>query len=124
MDGDVFITQGDITEFDAHAVVYSASRSLRWEGQLYSSFSRRFPDFVDSFNRLSASISVPLSTGDSYWLERPPGRRPQGIVVVASTGQPREEAAAEAVRNAVITAHQGFERLAIPGRRLGGRSSQ
>jgi hypothetical protein len=37
---------------------------------------------------------------------------------VASTGQPREEAAAEAVRNAVITAHQGFERLAIPGRRL------
>jgi len=116
MGGDIYITQGDLTQLAAHAVVFSTSPEMRGTGLLQSAFAAQVPGFSERFAKLRRDHGGKATTGDAYWLPLgEPLRR--GAVIVVSTGQGPEGGAA-AVRNAIKKACEELGPPAKNGRWL------
>src|SRR5262245_5804085 len=117
MPGDIFVTPGDITEFQADAAVCPTSTSLESHGFASAAFAQRFPVFDEDFRAIKKShparnqYGQRLYIGDAFWI--PVGTendRLQGIVLVAVTGGPESiaERAALSVQNAVRKARESL----------------
>lgn len=113
MTGNVFVTQGDITEFQADAVVCPTSTHLSGDGFAAAAFERRFPEFGNAYKTIRQQHPVAhedgqrLKIGDAFWI--PVGDtadRLRGIVLVAVTGGQESiaEWARRSVQNALRTA--------------------
>src|SRR5262245_20825940 len=115
MAGSIFITQGDVTEFQADAVVCPTSTYLIGHGLTSAAFARRFPAFDEQFRGLQQAHAIDnergqrVDIGQAFWL--PVGtaeERLRGIILVAVTGgtEPIAERAARSVRGALQTARE------------------
>lgn len=113
MAGTVFVVQGDITEFQADAVVCPTSTTLSSQGFAFAAFASRFPWFAASYSMLRDEHPVRndrgqrLRIGDAIWLPSPNAEdRVRGVVVVAVAGgrESIADRAAASVRNAIRTA--------------------
>jgi O-acetyl-ADP-ribose deacetylase (regulator of RNase III) len=118
--GHLFVTPGDITQFHAHAVAYSASSYLGCDGNLYSAFAANIPGFMAWYEELRNRPDVHAEVGDSYWMPLAKDRQPHGVVVTVSTGRGSMEAdrAAVAVRAALTTAIDALRQAGVAGRLL------
>src|SRR5947209_2138223 len=103
MNADPYVTQGDITQLAADAIVYSTSTAIGGTGKIHSAFSGHVPDFEERLERIRQQHPEPRKVGDAYWMPLSPDRKPHGIVVAVVTGdgQDREAAARAAVLGAV-----------------------
>lgn len=115
--GDLFITQADITQLAADAVVYSTDRQLGGNGQLYSAFCAHIPEFARHLKALQRQ-DVERTTGDAYWIPLSNSCKPHGVVAVVSTGSGSDQGAALAVSGALRRACEELRRLGNAGRRL------
>jgi O-acetyl-ADP-ribose deacetylase (regulator of RNase III) len=106
MTGHVFIAHGDITQFAADAVAFSASTSLDRSGSLYPAFSQGFPSFSSWHDALRQKHGGRCQVGDAYWCDLLSDTKPHGLVVIVATGGPRtdEDKAHIAVRAAIDAA--------------------
>ncbi|MFO0878744.1 MAG: SIR2 family protein [Gemmataceae bacterium] len=126
--GNVFIAHGDITLLRSDAIAFSASNMLACNGNLYSSFERCVPGFRPWYRSLRRNREEPFAVGTTFWMPLEPARRPQGVVVVVSTGRSSDEdKAGTAVRRAIDRAVRELRTagrrdrllIALPGFRLG-----
>lgn len=126
--GQIFLAPGDITRLAVDAIAFSASNHLGRDGNLCSSFEANLPAFREWYPRLRRSTTVPCPLGSTFWLPLAGDRRPQGLVVVVSTGSdPLPNKAGLAVRRAVETAVDELRRagrrdrllIALPAFRVG-----
>jgi hypothetical protein len=118
--GYLFVTPGDITQFSAHAVAFSASSHLNCDGNLYSAFAANVPGFTEWYDALGDNTELPAKLGDTYWMPLPPDRHPHGVVVAVSTGRgvPQDDKAAVAVRAALTTAVDELRKAGVKDRLL------
>jgi hypothetical protein len=124
MAGSIFITQADLADFQADAVVCPTSTYLMAGGFLYPVFASRFPGFEASYEQIRQEHpphndrGQRLRIGDAFWIPiAPPAEgRLRGIVLVAVTGgsESIRERAVRSVQCAIRTArvqlrqaHQG-----------------
>jgi O-acetyl-ADP-ribose deacetylase (regulator of RNase III) len=119
MAGTVFVTQGDVSQFQADAVVCPTSTYLAGHGFTRDAFARHFPEFDKSFRAFEEVEPVygrgrRAHVGDAFWIPVDAARgRLCGIVLVAVTGgwESIEEKAALSVRNAIRLARQHLRKL-------------
>ena len=120
MAGDLFVVQGDITQLQADAIVYSTSVHLEGGGASTAAFAARFKEFLPAYkeegDRRRQADQLPVNVGDAFWipLAAPKGRL-QGIVVVAAAGfGPIPAKAEQAVRGALRQARRELLAAAAP----------
>jgi hypothetical protein len=108
VNGHVFLAAGDITQFAAHAIAYSASTRFGAAGNLYPAFRDNVPGFAEWFDSLGDRHAGRVNVGDTFWMPTgsDPAARPLGVVVVVATGGPatEQDKAGIAVRAALVTA--------------------
>jgi hypothetical protein len=86
MQNHLFLSPGDLTQFNAHAVAYSASSYLGPDGSLYSAFRSNVPGFAEWYRALGRECARNCCIGDTFWMPLAGDSRPHGVVVVVSTG--------------------------------------
>jgi hypothetical protein len=119
MHGHVFLAPGDLTQLAADAIAFSASNTLNRAGNLCSSFEANIPGFAGWYRDLRKSQSLPVPVGSTFWMPLDQQRKPDGVVVVVSTG--RDDVADKAgasVRAAVDTAVARLRESGRTGRLL------
>jgi hypothetical protein len=113
MAGSILITQGDLADFKADAVVCPTSTYLEGGGYLYPVFASRFPGFLAGFEQIRQEHPPQndrgqrLRIGDAFWIPIAPAEgRLRGIVLVAVTGgsESIRERAMRSVQCAIRTA--------------------
>jgi hypothetical protein len=121
MTGHVFIAPGDITQLSADAIAFSSSNALAGNGNLYSSFVANVPGFAGWYRQLGREAKGPLAVGATFWHALPGPGKPQGVVVVVSTGggpPGDEDKAGLAVRGAIARAVRELRQAGRTGRLL------
>ena len=95
MAGSIFVTEGDVSEFQADAVICPTSTYLEGHGYASAAFSRRFDFFDEEFLAIKEQHPVVnergqrVRIGSAFWLPlRSVQGRLRGIVLVAVTGGP------------------------------------
>src|SRR5262249_49849857 len=123
MNNHLFIAPGDLTQVSADAIAFSSSNSFNRNGDLCSSFEAHVPGFAGFFAGLRRSQPLPSPVGSTYWMPLDGPGRPHGVVVVVATGgDPIDDKAGLAVRNALTEAvarlrasgHARRLRIALP----------
>ncbi len=120
MKGHLFITPGDITQFHAHAIAFSASSYLGCDGNLYSAFAANVPGFAEWYGVLRQRPDLEPQIGDTYWMPLTTDRQPHGVVVAIATGRgsTEEDKAAVVVRAALTAAVEQLRKAGVRGRLL------
>src|SRR5262245_62071948 len=117
--GHLYLAPGDLTQLAADALAYSASNTLSKGGQLYPSFRRHVPGFVEQYEALQPPHDA-YPVGRSFWVPLSADRPPHGVALVVATGGDRtvEDKAALSVRAALDTAVPQLRRLRGPDEQL------
>ncbi len=112
MAGDLFVTQGDISEFQADAVVCPTSTHLGQDGFAYQAFARRFaPSFETEYAKIREQAPLlnksgrRASIGDTFWISIGSEEdRLRGIILVAVTRGSKTITIAERAEKSVRSA--------------------
>ena len=89
MKGHLFIAPGDITQFHAHTIAFSASSYLGCDGNLYSAFAANVAGFAEWYGTLRQRPDLEPQVGDTFWMPLTTDRQPHGVVVAIATGRGR-----------------------------------
>jgi hypothetical protein len=119
MAGSIFVTQGDLADFQADAVVCPTSTYLDGQGFLCRVFASRFPEFPARYKQIrhehppKNDRGQRLNIGDTFWIPVAAEGRLRGIVLVAVAGgaETIPERADLSTRRAIQTARTHLRQL-------------